>query len=191
MEFCKKCGTIYKITDEELDSEKNQEGGSKSYNDIIQALLEDQNVIEIINTIDIKKFKNSSEYNKLDIETIEFLNNKIEDTLSFSKKKISKKDIQKPYKTNRIFFQCIDCTYYEEIKPKTLIYSESKKKKVNNLKRYDYMVNNPILPRTKKYICPNNSCKSHVDDNAKEAVFMRDRGNVIYICVFCKYNWML
>ena len=51
---------------------------------------------------------------------------------------------------------------------------------------------NPILPRTRDYICPNSDCNSNTQtDSNKEAVFYRNNKdyNLKYICCLCHTQW--
>ena len=47
------------------------------------------------------------------------------------------------------------------------------------------------LPRTTKYICPNDDCITHSNPNKKEAIFFNEGDSLknIYICKECNTEW--
>jgi hypothetical protein len=90
---------------------------------------------------------------------------------------------------------CVNCDNKMNLKPKTIFYKIS----YNNLNKnnddffnnVDLIIGNPILPKTKNYICQNTDCLSHKDLDIKKAVIYRvgDTFNTYYICCVCKYVW--
>ena len=75
------------------------------------------------------------------------------------------------------------------MKPGTLIFSkysndisQSYTSKDSSIMKYS-----DILPKTRKYKCPNSECESHHDLSKKEATFFRMNNNVQikYICNAC------
>ncbi len=95
--------------------------------------------------------------------------------------------------TGKVYIVCENCKYNDTLKPGTTIYSQSfsKKRSVMTEDEYALKCDDPILPRTKDYTCPNKECKSHKSIKNKEAVFFRiqDTLNVVYVCCACKTHW--
>jgi hypothetical protein len=93
---------------------------------------------------------------------------------------------------NVAYFVCNNCQFVTKLNQGTNIYKVSFKTNYmsddnSNLKIHDY-----TLPRTKDYICPNNSCLSHKDHQKKEAVFYRPNKNTYnlqYSCTLCNLSW--
>ena len=51
-------------------------------------------------------------------------------------------------------------------------------------------LNNPILPRTKLYVCRNKNCNTHKNPQLKKAIFFKENNNLRYICSVCKTYWL-
>jgi hypothetical protein len=89
--------------------------------------------------------------------------------------------------------KCIDCNSQYELKPGSVIYENKNNNFVDlgNLKSINSLINNPILPITKDYICINKDCKSNKDFSLKNAKMykIRDTHILYYICLCCKYYW--
>jgi hypothetical protein len=79
------------------------------------------------------------------------------------------------------------------LEPKTIFYKFSYNNLNNNITfdNIDLIINNPILPRTKNYICQNKDCISHQDLDNKKAIIYRvkETFNTFYICCNCKFVW--
>jgi hypothetical protein len=82
--------------------------------------------------------------------------------------------------------------------PETIVYSRNFKKTQlyfddDNI---DLKLNDPTLPRTKDYICPNDECETNnkkFDQTNKEAVFYhaKDLPHSKYACCVCKKSWLV
>jgi hypothetical protein len=91
-------------------------------------------------------------------------------------------------------FQCSNCNYAKEIKETVLLYQynvDSKDDKIKSLSENKFLTKDPLLPRTRDYICKNPSCITHKDETKKEAVFYRDKSTfkLNYICTVCYFGW--
>jgi hypothetical protein len=90
-------------------------------------------------------------------------------------------------------FLCTNCGSSFVIQPGTILYDFNldTKGKATDEDDIELKCQDPILPRTKDYICPNKSCKSHNNSLEKEAVFYRNSSgyNLRYICCECKTQW--
>jgi aspartate carbamoyltransferase regulatory subunit len=58
---------------------------------------------------------------------------------------------------------------------------------------YSNLTDDPILPRTIRYICKNPKCDTHSNSSKKEAVFFRINNTykIRYVCVECKTSWIV
>ena len=111
---------------------------------------------------------------------------------------------KKKFKTEFVQ-KCSACDSTYELKQNTIIYSINLDKQISifNDDNIELKINDPTLPRTKDYICPNKNCDTNnVDPNdknyldiliKKEAVFYRGNGryNLKYACCVCKYSWFI
>ena len=185
MKFCPNCSTLLKIVDS-IDDLQSQTGGGGKYTELIQTLIQSDSLPDTINISNISEITQSPEYKNLSIEDQELVYNKIQEILPKNKKKpIDKKTTSTD--TKLIYYVCVDCSFYKELQPKTLIYSETKNKLDTNIPDLSYMVHNSILPRTTQYTCINDECSSHADGGI--AVYMRYNNKIINICETCKYQW--
>ncbi len=95
--------------------------------------------------------------------------------------------------TVQYYFICNTCSTSYVLQPGTVIYSINYDKSSGGLVDDDVTVRaqDPILPRTKDYTCPNKSCTSHKNLVDKEAVFYRNNKNfhLAYICTLCNTKW--
>ena len=91
---------------------------------------------------------------------------------------------------------CSNCGYYEKIKNKTLILTRDEL--YNDtiidiyMDNYKFVKHDKTLPHTRKYICPNDKCKTHNDDKIKDAVSFRIDDKLFltyYICCICDIVW--
>jgi hypothetical protein len=90
------------------------------------------------------------------------------------------------HETHQAYFKCNNCGYYENIPSGTPIYTKSTQPVTLVIEKNDDLINDKTLPCTKKYVCPNDKCESHTNNNIKEAVFFKRNHYVTYICKVCK-----
>jgi hypothetical protein len=91
-------------------------------------------------------------------------------------------------------FKCNNCNYTKEITESIILYQfdvSDKINKIKNIEDNELYCKNPILPRTRDYICKNVSCSTITNKKNKEAVFFRDNNSykINYICCICYHNW--
>ncbi len=176
--FCNKCENILNIKSEEK--------------------IQHINIKTVENYVDFyNKNKNDFSFN---IKT-EFELSDLEKFLTMKKNKNTKKIIEffnttNFIKKNNYIMICTNCDNKMNLEPKTIFYKIS----YNNLNsnnndnlfnNIDLIINNPILPKTKNYICQNKDCSTHNDLINKKAVIYRvgDTFNTFYICCLCKNVW--
>ena len=216
MFFCPNCNNSYDITKTIPEKFSQQFGGglfSDSTSESITSEIETESsappessggaislIDRIVNgedlvekdvaNINVENFIKGPEYKKLNSKNKELVFNKIQDLLTVDKKKI--KSQIKPGKDDvqPTFFICNNCGYSEKIRPGTQIFSRTSENISRTYAVSDYsdMLHSDILPRTRKYICPNKKCISHKDLSKREAVFFRLNNSfrLKYICTACK-----
>ena len=130
----------------------------------------------------------------------EFTREELDNLLTSKKNKNKKKildffDKVSNIKNNSYNNICYKCNSVFVLQKGTVLYRNlyvSNKKNINISHDIDNLINCPFLPRSKDYICQNNSCTSHKDKLIdKEAVIYRydDTYITFYICTICKYYW--
>jgi transposase-like protein len=97
---------------------------------------------------------------------------------------------------SNIYFICNNCNSSFEIEPGTLILSTNFDINNQNIQQHDFKfkIMDPILPRTKDFICPKKECDSHKPENniKREAVIFRESKSFItrYVCTMCLTDWL-
>lgn len=182
MYFCPNCNNVFNIT-----KISNQSGG-KSTDDIsalVTKLLNNEHIDDT--NISFEDIAQTTAYKKLKPKQKEFVHNKIQDIIGSNKEKLLE---EKPvYNLEKVYFICTNCGYKKPIEKGTLIFSKvsSEISQTYSPIEVDTMKYSDILPRTRKYICPNKNCESHDNLEKREAVFFRMNNTfrVKYICQAC------
>lgn len=174
------------------ESDYYSEGG-KSRSELLQRIIEDQEVSsEDIKNITLKDLTADPDFKKLKAKEKELVYNRIQDLLPKGEKKFLQEKTDRYKDEDFTYFVCNNCKYAKKIDEGTLIFSRTADtdSKVITTDMSD-MIHNSILPRTRKYICPNDDCQSHKDPNKREAVFYRigDSYRVHYLCTSCKTSF--
>lgn len=159
-----------------------------------------KNTINIVTVEDLQKLY--KENYLIFIET----NVKIENKLELRKKLDNLKNDKEKYieffnilldiNKNKTFFSCNICNNINIIKPGKKIYEMSYITKTSKFQHDpELLIKNPILARTKDFICINEKCDSNKNDKdnklKKEAVLYKDlnTNTLYYICCSCKQFW--
>jgi hypothetical protein len=95
---------------------------------------------------------------------------------------------------SQFYLKCVNCDTHNVLQSGTILYSINfASTNTFDMTNEDIMIKcqEPILPRTSDYVCPNAKCKTHTDIDSKEAVFYRnDKSfNLTYICCACYNQW--
>lgn len=168
MELCNKCNYLYTI--------RKANKKKKDINSIKELLL-------LVN--------NLSNYN-INISKNNIIKNKSFKKLS---KKVQDHILSYINKNNNISieFFCSNCNNTKLMTKSTKIH-EINKNKLQNKILEDHIINlhlnNPILPRTKLYVCRNKKCTTHKNPKLKKVIFFKDNNNLRYICSVCKSYWL-
>ncbi len=185
MFFCPNCDNVFDIT----NVTKEQAGGVKlNYQELVNKILLkeviDQNSITQLSLEELVK---QDAYNNLKSTHREYVFNKVMELTKEIEKKL--KDTEFKESLNRMYFICKNCGTTKKIKENTKLFSKvssdvSQGYVASDLSTMKY---SDILPITKKYICPNTKCESHVDLTKREAKFFRLNNSyrVKYLCMAC------
>tara|TARA_B100001093_G_scaffold260939_2_gene249347 strand:+ start:2580 stop:3122 length:543 start_codon:yes stop_codon:yes gene_type:complete len=176
--FCPDCTYSLGIS-KSLAFSSEVENEKKEVKTVIEALkLLDKNLNEykaIFNKNDLEKNKKYQKLNQNDKNKLNLL----------FKSNISEADLS-----------CSNCGYKKQIEETVKLYEFNvmdNTKTVNTLEDNKLLTLDPILPRTRDYVCKNVNCITHKDPNIREAVFMKipKSYNLTYICCVCHYSWNL
>jgi hypothetical protein len=207
MFFCDKCGSIYEISNDVKYT--LQQGGNKNNKkpkidiaEIIRKILdveeskdkdsifEPEDGIEYLDETDILS---DPAFTELDLDQATTVINKLNIYLPKIKKKVYKNLNKNLTRDSNAYFVCINCTNFEQIKPGTIIFSQSNSSINNNIDLTMCRDNiyDMTLPRDRNYTCPNNECPSHKDPTVKEEVTKRYKNNnkLIHTCCACQIVW--
>jgi len=215
MYFCPNCNNVFDITKgtsqaggeiQESSSEDNNMtttsslnikemfGGAKggkddAYDEIINKLMKTDKIDKKeLDKFSLEELMKSDAYKKLKHKQKEHIFNKIQDMLPIEQKKLftleeTKQQLEKAY------FICNNCGNRKPIEKGTLIFSKVSSDIAQSYSSSDVgdMKYSDILPRTRKYICPNAKCESHTNPQKREAVFFRMNNTfrVKHICQAC------
>jgi len=187
MFFCPNCSNTFDITNKLKTQQKG--GAQPNIQDIITKALENKLLSDAeTENLTLSVLTESDAYNKLKNKDKEYVYNKLIDV-------IQKNPKHQDIKEHHAYFICTNCGLSEEIKEKTRIFSRSslevsKNYATSNIKN---MLYSDILPRTRKYTCPNDKCESHKNMDKREAIFFRMNNTyqIKYICVACETSFTL
>lgn len=186
MFFCHNCNNIFDIT----NIPHSQKGGAKTvdYNEIIKKILLKDNIDELTaKDLSIGELIKQEAYNSLKPTHREYVYNKIMELTKINESKLKNTELKE--EPDKVYFLCKNCGTSKKIKENTLVFS-----KVSNDISQSYVATDlsvmqysDILPITRKYICPNEKCKSHTDLDAREAKFFRLNNSyrLKYTCLAC------
>jgi len=188
MFYCPNCNNTYDI------ARTSSQAGGVNLGELINKILNDEPIsLNDVKGVDINKVAKSMEYKKLKKTEKEKIYNIIQDILPAEQKKIIENKPVTMGDSNLAFFVCSNCGYSVKINDGTRIFSRTSDDVSQTYATGDYsdMLNSSILPRTRKYVCPNKKCDSHKNPIQREAVFFRKNNSyeVIYICSSCKTSF--
>lgn len=180
MYFCSKCDYSFDITKSSNYNTDNEDNKKtlKTPNDAIKRINKDLNKYKpLFSKTTLMKNKNYIKLTDDDKDKLELLFNNSE-------------------LLNSAEFKCFNCGYVENINKTILLYKIDNKlsnSTIKTIEKNNILVNDPVLPRTKDYICKNVNCITHKDKSKKESVFYRDTDSyqLNYICNVCKFSWQI
>lgn len=212
MYFCPNCSNVFDITRtakqeggmmnfeglETISSSISSSGSDDDimiggkldiYDDIIDRFI-NHNTVESneIEKLSLDELVKSIAYKKLKHNQREYVYNKFQDLIPLKNKKVMKEESLKQT-IDKAYFICNNCGYLKPIMEGTLIFSQVSSDVAQSYSASDTkdMKHSDILPRTRKYLCPNTKCESHIDLNKREASFFRMNNmfKIKYICQTC------
>ena len=173
----------------------SQTGGDR-IDDLIDKFLQGEEVTEKdISGITLQDLSKNAIYKRLKSKQKEEIYNKLQDMLPKEEKRLIQEQVLT--KDDDIFamFECTNCGYLKKIDAGTRVFSKSAKSVSQSYTVADYKstVHSDILPRTRRYVCPNDKCVSHKDITKRKAVFMRrNNSNIVrYVCTACDTDFSI
>ena len=188
MKFCKHCNYVLNISKTPIQNDDKiiyTIETMEQYLNYIKNVSEEVNQeVELKIDYDTLKAKLMVKYRK---------NTKKVDEILTNYQTIKNKTVE----NNSIYFICNNCNSSFEIEPGTIILSTNLDVSNQTIQEYDFKlkVDDPTLPRTKDFICPNKECKSNdkkADGVEREAIIFRENKSFItrYVCTMCLSDWV-
>ena len=195
MFYCKYCSDTLQITKNTNLSVENKIKQINNIDELINIVLNDSENDNIITS----DFQYSILWPESNITDFNYDNIKT-DKEELKQKLIDKyKKIVKLQKNiSKFYLACSNCETTYFLEPETIIYSMNFEKSALNIDENALIRNqDPLLPRTKDFICPNIKCINNTKKNdkkvmiEKEAVIyrMNKEYNIKYICCQCNSQW--
>jgi hypothetical protein len=169
-------------------------GGAANPTQLMTKILKDEPISQDdIKGLNIDHITKSIDYKKLKQEDKEKIYNKLQDVFPKEKKKIIETKPTESSDENLAFFVCSNCGYSIKIDDGTRIFTRTSTDISQSYTTGDYsdMLYSNILPKTRKYICPNKKCESHTNPAKRQAIFFRKNNSyeVVYICSACETSF--
>jgi DNA-directed RNA polymerase subunit M/transcription elongation factor TFIIS len=194
------------VSDSDSDESEKDSSGDESdkedlvrrritadYADIVRMIM-DNDAYDQIELIDYneKDLLRHPDFQKLNSENREMVLGAVQHMLPEDSKRIksSSSGVQ-----GKLYYACNNCGYQTPLPPGTQVYRQNvvaPVETVSDLDVFRSMADDPTLPRTRNYTCPNKKCATHKDPNLLEMVTVRpDKLSYrnIFVCVECKHAW--
>lgn len=172
MSFCPSCNTLLNITNKLTNFKK-----TNTVNIFIASTLLGDITNEFDITFNDEQLRNNAKFNNLPAEKQEIV--------------IKKFDELNAIKKTKRYFICYRCGFNKLILSGTVLYKKnysSQSDIFRNISLYKY---NNTYPRTKLYVCKNDKCPSHTNNEIKEAILIKDKNTyeLLYLCAICDEFW--
>ncbi len=186
MYFCPNCNNVFDI------KKVGQTGGGKAngdFADVIKKIIANKALNDDeLSALPFDDVVKSDAYEKLKPKQKELVINRLQDALPIDKKKFAQQSTPKA-NIGKVCFVCNNCGFTKPIEGRTLVFSKVSNDISQSYSTSDYkeMGYSDILPRTRKYVCPNPKCISHTDLEKREASFFRTNNTfkIKYNCHAC------
>ena len=188
--FCKVCDNILEISRNSNSKLKNiyEETNELDLNDIIYKLETNKELSnQELNNLEFDSIIKSKLYQKKNTKIKNKIKKNFEELIN--KKEAADTNIS-------AYYLCKNCGFNEPIKGQRIIISRLSEEETDTdlqiISKLKNKLHSRIIPRTREYICPNKSCKTH-KDTPNEAVFFktRDQKQLWYGCTVCEHIWRI
>jgi hypothetical protein len=185
MFFCPNCDNLFNITNVVPD----QKGGDRvNYGSVITSILAKEQIDKVLaEKLSVVELVKQEEYNSLKSTQKEYVYNKVTELTKMNENKLKNVEIKDV--PDKVYLKCSNCATTKKVKENTLIFSRVSDNvsqghvasDLSNMKHSD------ILPITRRYICPKQSCESHDNTEKREAKFFRLNNSMRlkYTCLAC------
>lgn len=189
MKFCRKCGYIFDITD---DVKRRQVGGK--INKAVTSILEKFKDNQSIELDDIQKINPGDLLHNTTFETMTKKDQgKLKSIIkALDKQFFSDADNSDAVKGKPAYFICKHCKNSKLIPSGTIIYTKDYGSVSTEIDMDDYsnLIHDHSLARTRAYVCHNPKCKTHENEELREAIITKDKTyRPIYVCTVCSTHW--
>lgn len=189
----------YSGSDDESDGDESTDTHTVSgdYGRLITRVLNGESLESDTDLVDYdeRKLIRQPEFQKLDTEMRERVLTAIQKLLPSDKTKKRNGSVKPLTTSGKIYYVCNNCGYQTPLPPGTVIYEQNNTdSSMENLDPmlYRNMMDDPTLPRTRNYTCPNKKCPSHAKPQLREKVTIRPSTKkyfVVSICCACEHVW--
>lgn len=188
--FCPNCNNILDIsktkphaTVQSLTSLTPEDDVESSTNLITKIISGEEPNEQDIKNIKIENLIKLEEFKKLSNKQKSTIQNKLADMIE-----------TKDEANIAAFYICRNCHHSEPIQAQTLLTTKigtGSSADFYNIEKLRNNVHSKVLPRTRNYICTDESCTSHKNPEKREAVFFKIGSSlqVWYVCTVCKSVW--
>ena len=177
MYFCPKCDYTFDVTKSLIDS-SNKKETVNSFKTILKKIKNKEDLTNVKLELNLSELEKDDKYIKLK----ESIKNKIKELIN--------KNFPSTMK-----FKCLNCNFEKLITQTIRLYHLNLKVEdnISSIESNKVLVKDPILPRTKDYICKNINCITHKNYKIKEAIYIKNDSNykLKYICTVCFTDWNL
>jgi uncharacterized protein YeaC (DUF1315 family) len=187
-------------SDEEEEETSDDESTSKTrkkmnanYAEIIRLITSNEAYDEIeLSNYNERELLKHPDFQKLSSKQRDLVLGAVQHMLPESDKRVKSSSIDT---SGKLYYECHNCGTRAPVPAGTQIYRQSvveQSETVADLDQYRGMADDPTLPRTRNYICPNNKCISHKDPKEAEMVTIRPSTKSyrnISVCCACNYAW--
>lgn len=191
--FCPNCNNILDISKTKPNVTVQSLSSLSSEDENLQT----HSAINLINKIisnepiDDQDVKNVSIEHIIKLDEFKKLNNKQK---SIVQTKLADMIETKDEANIAAFYICRNCHYSEPIQPQTLVSTKigsGSSADYYNIEKLRNNIYSKVLPRTRNYICTDESCASHKNPEKREAVFFKIGSSlqIWYACTICKSVW--
>jgi hypothetical protein len=166
---------------------------SADYAEIVRMIMQDEAYDEVeLTDYNERDLLKHPDFQKLSSKNREMVLGAVQHMLPEESKKVKSSASST---AGKLYYACNNCGYQTPLVAGTLVYKQNvvaATETVSDYDKYRSMTDDPTLPRTRNYTCPNKKCPSLKDPNLCESVAIRPSNRsyrLINICCACKHAW--
>lgn len=184
--------------DEEVSSDEEGEAPARrrmtaNYAEIVRLVISNEAYDEIeLTNYNERELLKHPDFQKLSSKQRDLVLGAVQHMLPESDKRVKSSSTDT---SGKLYYECHNCGTRALVPAGTQIYRQSiveQSETVADLDHYRAMCDDPTLPRTRNYTCPNAKCPSHKDPSQAEMVTIRPSTKSyrnISVCCTCTFAW--